>query len=154
MFDKKENYDLIWFSLILNLILKQEKKSYGDTTGSKCLLNQMGSNQSLASKDFPLYNFPILLFVPAGLAKILSRRWNDFTPPVAFWEVWSLFKNGDTTGHFTISAKGKNTSRSHSQVSFTNSTSLWKNCDHPVVMCHFAMRNWNTYTNQTTLLVC
>lgn len=29
-----------------------------------------------------------------------------------------------------------------------------KSCDHPVVMCHFATRNWNTYTNQTTRLMC
>lgn len=28
-----------------------------------------------------------------------------------------------------------------------------KICEHPVVMWHFATRNWNTYTNQTPLLV-
>lgn len=104
------------------------------------------------AKTFPLNNFPLLLFVPAGSAKTFWR-WNGFTPPVTFWEVWSLFKNSDTRS-VCHSAKGKNTSRSHSQVSFCNSSSLWKNCDHPVVICHFATRNWNTYTNQTTLLVC
>lgn len=83
-----------------------------------------------------------------AVASILSRRLNYFTPTAAFWVVWSLFKNGDMRS-VCHSCQREWTSRNHSQVSFSNCTSSWKES----VMCHFATRNWNTYTNRTTLLV-
>lgn len=42
-------------------------------------------------------------------------------------EVWSLLKKMVTQGQFAISARGESSGRSHSQVSFSNSSiSLWK----------------------------
>ena len=35
---------------------------------------RIGSNQSLASRDFPLNNFPVLVFVPAGSVNIFERK--------------------------------------------------------------------------------
>lgn len=111
-------------------------------------LIKMGSNQSLPSKDFPLNNFPVLIFVPAGSAKTLSR--NEMTSHLQLhFERCEFYLKIVTQGQFSISAKGKNASRSHSQVSISNSLPCEK-----TVMFWCAILPWGTETHTQTKQHC
>lgn len=112
----------------------------------------MRRSQSLASEDFPLDSFLVLVFCLNRLIKDFSGRWNNFTHPKMHWDVWSVFKKRWHEVSLSLLPKGKNTSGRNSQVNFCNSTPLWRNCDHSAV-ARFATRNGNTYTNQTPLLM-